>query len=198
MIAFLRGTLTAVWPGRAVLDVGGIGYRLLMAAHSHSRLPAIGQTVTLHTHLHVQEDALTLYGFTDPMEVDFFELLLTVSGIGPRLALGIVGTMAPQEFYACVVAADAAALSRLPGIGRKMAQRVILDLREKVAGTQLTDPALMPVASQLLTPGCEALMALGYTYSEAERAIRQVLEDTGHDQDVQQVVELALRHLVRF
>ncbi len=198
MIAQVSGIIRSMAPGTVIVDVNGLGCRLLLCPGAHERLPSVGQAVTLHTHLHVQEDALTLYGFPEQEQLAFFELLLKVSGIGPRVALGVVGATSPQEFYGHIAAGNVAALVRLPGIGRKTAQRVILDLRDKVTDMQLADEPVVAVASQSLGPGCEALMALGYTHGEAEGAIRQALRETDGDElEVQQLVTQALRHLVR-
>ena len=198
MIALVRGIIRSMSPGMAIVDVNGLGCRVLLCPGEHERLPPVGETATLHTHLHVQEDALTLYGFCKQDQLTFFELLLKVSGIGPRVALGVVGSITAQEFYTHIMGADVAALVRLPGIGRKTAQRILLDLRDKVPDMPIPATTVEVMRSDLVEPGCEALMALGYTYAEARGAIQEVLQGKSSGQrEIQDVVEEALRHLVR-
>ena len=152
-----------------ILDVGGVGY-LLQATPSALRAAADGEEVTLETYLHVREDALQLYGFADGEERELFELLLSVSGVGPKVALAIVSGSRPAELRRAIALDDTARFEAIPGIGRKTAQRVVLELKEKLASA-----ALEPVvggAPDLVAR--DALVELGYSILEAERALADV------------------------
>jgi Holliday junction DNA helicase RuvA len=198
MIAFVRGILRAAAPGEAVVEVGGVGYRLLVPAGAGDRLPPPGQTVTLHTHLHVREDGLSLYGFITPTQLRLFELLLTVSGIGPRLALGVVGATTPDAFYQAVATNDPVSLARLPGIGRKTAQKVILELRDRVAGqVEEAPPGAEPAPGDTWGQAVEALMALGYSRAEAVGAVNRARSGLPPDAGLEAVLKEALRALAR-
>lgn len=171
MIAFLTGRVAGKGASSALLDVGGVGYRLLMSTRSLSSLPAEGDTVTIHTYLHVREDELTLYGFENDDERSLFETLIGVSGVGPKLALAVLSALRPDALRAAVAADDVAVLSSVPGVGKKTAQRVALELKDKL---DLPDLALAgrgphPVAA---AEARDALLAMGFTAAEAAAALR--------------------------
>ncbi len=172
MIARLRGRLAGETPDGVVLDVGGVGY-LVLATRSARRLAReAGGEVVLETHTHVREDALQLYGFADADERELFLALLSVSGVGPKVALSIVSGSSPAELRRAIVLEDTARFEAIPGIGKKTAQRVVLELREKVG---IEAPVAVPTASggdQLMAR--DALVELGYSVVEAERALAEV------------------------
>ena len=132
MIAHLRGRLIAKHPNQAIVEAGGVGYDLTISVPTFSELPAAGEEVSLHVHTHVREDAIALFGFLRPREKQLFERLLTVSGIGPKLAITILSGMAADEMVGAIRGNDIARLTRIPGIGRKTAERMVLELRDKL------------------------------------------------------------------
>lgn len=170
MIALLRGRLVVAGLGELILDVGGVGYRVRIAPGTS--LGAPGDEVVLHTHLAVREDALTLYGFPDVGGRELFEVLLAVTGVGPKLALAALGTLGAEGLRRAVVTEDVAALTVIPGVGRKGAQRMILELRERL-GALGPEGAVLPGGAPLDARGevREALAALGYAPAEVQRAL---------------------------
>ncbi len=179
MIASLRGRVTATAAGTTVLDVGGVGYRLATTA-SAARLAAgaAGGEVTLLTYLHVREDTLALFGFASEAERVLFELLLGVSGVGPKAALAIVSGYAPDQIRRAVQAGDYALFTSIPGIGRRTAERVVIDLKDKMGGLAAvaagSDAA--DAGSDDHTAARDALVGLGMSVAEAEAALRPVDE----------------------
>ncbi len=175
MIAMLRGRAIERGEGRIVLDVGGVGY-LLAATSSAIRLAAPdGEEVTLVTHLHVREDAMTLFGFANAAERALFELLLGVSGVGPKAALAIVSGYAPDQIRRAIATADHALFTSISGIGMKTAERVVIDLKDKVGALPAApDTAVEPVIADDHTAAREALVGLGMSVAEAEAALRGV------------------------
>ncbi|MDX6550212.1 MAG: holliday junction helicase RuvA [Gaiellales bacterium] len=176
MIALLRGRVVERGEGRIVLDVGGVGY--LLAATSSAIRMAVpdGEEVSLVTHLHVREDALTLFGFANTAERALFELLLGVSGVGPKAALAIVSGYAPDQIRRAIATADHALFTSISGIGMKTAERVVIDLKDKV-GSLPADTSAEPVAPDDHTAAREALVGLGMSVAEAEAALRGVDSD---------------------
>src|SRR6476620_8692641 len=162
MIAHLRGKLLAKHPNQAVVETGGVGYDVTISVPTFSDLPGIGGEVALHIHTHVREDALALYGFLRSSEKALFEKLITVSGIGPKLAITILSGMAADEMVNSIRGNDIARLTRIPGIGKKTAERMVLELRDKLpeAGTPAAPTAtpLRPIEDDVLS----ALLNLGY------------------------------------
>jgi Holliday junction DNA helicase RuvA len=204
MIAHLRGELVATTPDAVVIDVGGVGYRCLVPASTRARLPAAGHEVFLYTSLQVREDSMTLYGFLTSAEYELFELLLRVEGIGPRVALGVLSATTPESFRRAVAYEDIAALCRVPGIGKKTAQRLVLELKDKVgavgpalpAGGAAPAPAA-PGAPDPLADALEALLALGYGRTEAAQALERARQEAGEPLRVETLVRLGLKHLYR-
>ena|SRR5262245_32002459 len=180
MIARLRGTVAARTGAGIVVDVGGVGYLVAATPRVHAR---VGDETTVETYLHVREDALQLYGFATAEERQLFELLLGVSGVGPKVALAIVSGSTPDELRRAIVREDTARFEAIPGIGRKTAQRVVLELKEK-----LTEPTAAGSASGSLLAR-EALVELGWSLVDAERALAGVDEEL----PVEEQVRAALR-----
>jgi Holliday junction DNA helicase RuvA len=190
MICHLGGTLVEKHPTRVVVEVGGIGFSVHIPLSSYERLGEIGDTVTVLTHLHVRDDALQLYGFVTRDEIELFELLLAVSGVGPRLALSILSGRSVAEFRRSVAEQDVDSLSTIPGIGRKTAQRLVFELREKMAGAP---PSLVETATQAFQEAEAALVSLGYRGSDARRLIRRATKSLETTASVEDIIKTALR-----
>jgi Holliday junction DNA helicase RuvA len=188
VIARLRGRPVARRGDGIVLDVGGVGY-LVSATRSAHRLCEAGGEVTLETHTHVREDALQLYGFADAEERELFELLLGVSGIGPKVALAIVSGSPPADLRRAIVLGDTKRFEAIPGIGRKIAQRVVMELKEKLGAVALEAVAPTPDAPRPHVVARDALVELGFTFAEAEERLAAVDEDLPPEERVR----LALR-----
>jgi holliday junction DNA helicase RuvA len=190
MIASLRGRVAANVAGQTVLDVGGVGYRLATTASAvRMAADANGGEVTLLTHLHVREDTLALFGFATEAERALFELLLGVSGVGPKAALAIVSGYAPDQIKRAVQTGDYALFTSISGIGRRTAERVVIDLKDKVGGLQI--PAAAEVVGGVAdghTDARDALVGLGMSVAEAEAALRPLDESL----PVEERVRLAL------
>lgn len=198
MIALLRGSVVHLTPGEVVLDVGGVGYRVRVP--TGARLAGLAQELTLHTHLVVREDALDLYGFTGVADRDLFSVMLGVSGVGPRIALAAIDTLGADGLRVAVIADDVAALTAIPGVGKKGAQRLVLELRGKVgslpAGSVPSAPGLGgdpddPRADDPRTGARMALGALGYGAAEVEHALRGLPVDV----PAEELIRRALRGL---
>jgi len=171
MIAHLRGKLLSKHPNQTIVETGGVGYDVTISVPTFSELPTVGSEVALHIHTHVREDALALYGFLRSSEKFLFEKLITVSGIGPKLAITILSGMAADEMVGAIRGNDVAKLTRIPGIGRKTAERMVLELRDKLpeagAGAAVTMQAVTPLEDDVLS----ALVNLGYQRAAAEKAL---------------------------
>lgn len=202
MIASLRGSLLHAGKDAAIVDVGGVGYQVLLSARHLAALPALGEPVLVHTHLVVREDALILVGFPSPDERELFLLLHGVSGVGAKTAMGVLSALSVPEVVAAVVAQDPRLLAKAPGVGKKTAERIILELREKLAAWR---PALdgLPVAAGRRLPAAPgspsdeallALLALGYGEEEAAEAIATAPAGAG----VEETIRGALAQLSRF
>lgn len=180
MIASLRGVLRATSSEGVVIDVGGVGFRAQIPESLRQQLPRIGQTVELHTHMAVRQNDITLYGFGTAEELELFRVLLGVSGIGPRTALATLSAFSPEALRSIIASGDAAALARTPGIGRKTAQRLLLDLRDRLGGYEAMTTAAVGGGAALSGPDAEvmaALTALGYSQAEAQAAIAEIPDD---------------------
>jgi holliday junction DNA helicase RuvA len=170
MIAHLRGTLLAKHPNQAIVETHGVGYDVAISVPTFTEMPAAGAEVALHIHTHVREDALSLYGFLRLAEKQLFEKLLTVSGIGPKLAITILSGMPVDEMVGAIRGGDLARLTRIPGIGKKTAERMVLELRDKLpvpTGTTEISAAATPVEEDVIS----ALVNLGYQRAAADKAL---------------------------
>lgn len=175
MIGRLRGTLVRKEPPVLLVDVGGVGYELEAPMTTFYELPAVGETVSLHTHLVVREDAHLLYGFARESQRRQFRALLKISGIGPRVALAVLSGLTGDELARCVADDDVARLTQIPGIGRKTAERLIVDLRDKLSAERVLTPAAAAAGERdPVGEAVSALVALGYKAQEASRAVRGV------------------------
>ncbi|HEY0758948.1 MAG TPA: Holliday junction branch migration protein RuvA [Acidisarcina sp.] len=172
MIAHLRGTLFSKQPGQAIVDAGGVGYDVLISIPTFTALPAEGAPVALHIYTVVREDALALFGFLELHEKRLFERLITVSGVGPKLAITILSGLSPERTVSAIRAQDHAILTRIPGVGKKLAERLVVELKDKLED-MATAPAPMvagPAADDVLS----ALVNLGYQRPAALKAIETV------------------------
>jgi Holliday junction DNA helicase RuvA len=197
MIGRLKGTLLHKEPPALLVDVGGVGYELEAPMTTFYDLPAVGETVVLLTHLVVREDAHLLYGFARESQRRLFRDLLKVNGIGPRIALAVLSGMSDQEFVRCVAENNLARLTQVPGIGRKTAERMVMELRDKLSFEPHGLEAEQAFASNTALPPADpaaeavsALIALGYKPNEASRAVRGV---GGKDLGVEEIIRQALK-----
>lgn len=171
MIAHLRGKLLAKHPNQAIVETGGVGYDLTISVPTFSDLPAVGGEVALNVHTHVREDSIALFGFLRMAEKQLFEKLLTVSGIGPKLAITILSGMPADEMIGAIRGNDIARLTRIPGIGRKTAERMVLELRDKLQAPVSEGVASAPAMTSVEEDVLSALMNLGYQRPAAEKAL---------------------------
>jgi Holliday junction DNA helicase RuvA len=202
MIAHLEGVLREKTPTRAVVSVGGVGYEVLLSLSTFAALPDEGKTVSLRIHTHVRDDAIQLFGFHTDLERTLFELLIRTSGVGPKLAQAVLSGMAPRDLVAALGREDLAALVAIPGVGMKTAQRILVDLRDRVVA--LADAgAPEPAPAERGTPDrleavASALVNLGTPRPRAERVAREALDAASSDAvALEALVRDALRRLAR-
>ncbi|MGD0248221.1 MAG: Holliday junction branch migration protein RuvA [Candidatus Limnocylindrales bacterium] len=195
MIASLDGTVSAVFADCLIVEVGGIGYRVYCAP-ALLAAARVGERTRLFTHHLVREDAQALYGFRNPQELGFFGLLQTVTGVGPKVALAIIGSRAVGDLQLAILSDDLAVLTAVSGVGKKLAARIVLELKEKVAaaGVAAGASAGSPAGESEVVA---ALLALGYSTGEARQASREVLTDPSVGSGLEERVKAALRTLVR-
>jgi len=199
MITFLEGTLTTALPTQAVVAVNGVGYEVFIPLSSYDKLPAAGQPIRILTHLHVREDAHILYGFMTAAERDLFRLLVNnVTGIGPKLGLAVLSGMSVNNFKSAVVNSDVAALSKISGLGKKTAERIVLELKDKVgvaAAWEASSAAHAPTPEQeRANEAVLALIALGYKQVEVHRIIHDLQQKQKAD-SAEDLVKLALKQM---
>ncbi len=199
MITFLDGKLISSLPTQAIVDVSGVGYEVFIPLSSYDKLPPAGQSVRILTHLHVREDAHVLYGFMSAAERDLFRLLVNhVSGIGPKLALAVLSGMSVSNFKSAVVNSDVTALAKISGLGKKTAERIVLELKDKLGVAAAWEAAS---AAHAPTPEEEeaneavlALIALGYKQIDAHKSVRE-MQQKGEAKSAQELVKLALKRM---
>lgn len=201
MIGRLRGQLVHKQPPQLLIDVNGVGYEVDAPMSTFYNLPEIGAEITLVTHLVVREDAHTLYGFATADERTLFRSLIKVSGIGAKLALAILSGMSADDFVRCVSEGDAAALTRLPGVGKKTAERLLVEMRDRLtewqpaaAGAARPAGATAPPAADPVGEAVSALVALGYKPQEASRMVRAI-DTSGRNSE--EIIRLALQSMVK-
>jgi Holliday junction DNA helicase RuvA len=201
MITFVEGILEEVLPNQIVVSASGIGYRILIPLSSYNKLSNTGAKVRVLTHHHVREDAHLLYGFATPEERDLFRLLMAhVSGVGPKLALSILSGMEVGQFKSAVVTSDITAISRISGVGKKTAERVVLELKDKLGVAAEWEAASRENApsgiERHLHDAVLALISLGYKQADAHKAVKAVLPKVSQEGAAEDVVREALRHLL--
>lgn len=200
MIGRLRGRIAGKQPPELLLDVQGVGYELEVPMSSFYDLPELGAEVSLHTHLSIREDAHALYGFLTELERSLFRSLIRISGVGPKLALALLSGISPDDFIRCVENGDSATLTRLPGVGKKTAERLVVEMRDRVKGLGVPATVTAPSRARLETAddpigdAVSALVALGYKPNEAGRLARDVAEDgLGSEEIIRRALQKALR-----
>ena len=199
MITFLDGKLVSALPTQATVDVNGVGYEVFIPLSSYDKLPTVGQAIRILTHLAVREDAHILYGFMTVPERDLFRLLVNnVSGIGPKLALAVLSGMSVSNFKTAVVNSDIAAISKISGLGKKTAERIVLELKDKLgvaAAWEAATAAHAPTPEQdQANEAVLALIALGYKQVDAHKAVRD-LQTQGQAKSAEELVKLALKKM---
>ncbi len=177
MIAHLRGKLLAKHPNQAIVETAGVGYDVTISVPTFSDLPAVGGDIALHIHTHVREDVIALYGFLRPSEKLLFERLITVSGIGPKLAITILSGMAADEMVGAIRGNDIPRLTRIPGIGKKTAERMVLELRDKLPQPGPSAAPAVPAMTATEEDVLSALLNLGYQRAAAEKSLAVVMKN---------------------
>ena len=190
MIASLHGTLESLGSDWAIINVNGVGFQVYMPTSTLSTLGAVGEEVKLHTHLHLKEDDATLYGFGSVDELRLFQTLIGVSGLGPKLALAMLSAMNVDQLAMAIATGSTDLLTTVPGIGKKMAARLILELREKIGAVVVTTPAAQVVQEN--ADVLAALTSLGYSVTEASRAVATL--PASSDLSLEEKVKLALQY----
>lgn len=197
VIAYVSGTLVAKNPEHAIVEAGGLGYRVEIPSSTFTTLPATGQSVKLHTYHYVREDALRLYGFATEAEREVFEVMTGVSRVGPKLALSALSSLSPAELRDHVIEGDTAVLTNISGVGKKTAERLIVELRDRFADVDLGGAAPLTGGSddraEARKDALAALQSLGLSKADAERAIRKVLRDNTAVASADALVRLALK-----
>ena len=203
MIQYIRGELVSLEEDRVIVDVGGVGYGIFMSVQSMSSLPPVGSEVRIHTYLNVKEDAMQLFGFLTRDDLTVFKLLIGVNGIGPKGGQAVLSVLSPDDLRFAVLSNDVKAISAAPGIGKKTAEKVILELKDKLSlEDALEHSASSGDAKRSETSGSgevageavQALVALGYGSTEALKAVKQV--EISEDTDVETVLKQALKNMM--
>ncbi len=199
MIAHLKGTLSVSGIDHAVIDVNGVGYLVGASSRTLQALGPVGGSVTIHTEMLVAEDFIRLVGFASADERDWFRLLTGVQGVGARVALGILSTLSPEEVRTAIVRGDKASIARANGVGPKLAQRIAMELKDKVGGIAIGPGAVAPAAGGDGAEGdaVSALLNLGFKPAEAATAVGKAAEELGADASLDALVRLALRKASR-
>ena len=203
MIARLEGTLREKHPTRVLMDVGGVGYEVFIPVTTFYDLPETGKTVALRIHTHVREDVLQLFGFRTGRERSIFELLIQTNGIGPKLAQSILSGIEPERLVEAIRGDDVAALKSVPGLGAKKAERLVLELRDRVdlleaeGGAPAGVPVAPPPGDERSEAAISALLNLGYSRSQAESAVEQAAAATGAAAPLEDLIRETLRGLSR-
>ncbi|HKE33129.1 MAG TPA: Holliday junction branch migration protein RuvA [Candidatus Angelobacter sp.] len=185
MIAHIRGKLISKHPNQAIVEAGGVGYDVTISIPTFSGLPPLGSEISLFIYTHVREDALSLFGFLRAEDKQLFEKLLSVSGIGPKLAITILSGMPADNMVAAIKSNNVAALTRIPGIGKKTAERMVLELRDKLDG--LAAAPAPPPTTRMEDDVVSALVNLGYQRMSAEQAVKRALDKAGNGASFEQV-----------
>mgnify|MGYP002626621868 CR=1 FL=1 len=208
MIAYVQGTLENLDIDKAVIDVGGVGYEVNICASTCDKMPGLGENVKLYTYMNVKEDEMSLFGFLTRDEIKMFRMLITVSGIGPKGALSILSVFNTDDLRFAILSSDVKTISKAPGIGKKTAERLVLELRDKISNADITkkdeglggQESAMAVGNTSEDPSSrdeavEALAALGYNPTDAMRAVRKVLSSANEKLDTESILKLALKEL---
>ncbi len=199
MIGFVQGKVDAISEDNVVIDTGGIGYNVRISAKTAQELPGIGQEVRLYTYTSVREDGISLFGFLSRDSLDIFKKIITVNGIGPKGGLAVLSVMSADELKFAIISGNAQAITKAPGIGKKTAERVILDLKDKISveDTQIRKEISsydgLPQTGKAQSEAVEALTALGYSATDALHVVRQI--EHAEEMDVEAILKLALKNM---
>ncbi len=206
MIAYVNGILESVEEGLAVVDVGGIGMNVFISGSTMDRMPSVGEAVKLYTYTNVKEDSFSLFGFLSRDELSLFKMLISVNGIGPKGGLSILSVMTPDDLRFAIMAGDSGTISKAPGVGKKTAERITLELRDKIKATEddmlrssgaVTLDDLTGEASSARDEAVAALVALGYNSAAAMKAVRKVLAENDEAAgDTEVLLKLALKEMI--
>ena len=201
MISYIRGELIAIEDDKAIVDVNGVGFGIYMPSQSLNLLPSVGEEVKIHTYMNVREDAIQLYGFLTRDDLYVFKLVIGVSGIGPKGGLGILSKLTADELRFAVMAHDVKTISSAPGIGKKTAEKLIIELKDKLSiedvfekETASSDNISGHASSQVQAEAVQALVALGYSNSEALKSVKKV--SITEDTSVESVLKQALKYMM--
>jgi Holliday junction DNA helicase RuvA len=205
MIGKLRGIIDSYGEDWVILDVSGVGYQVFCSARTLQALPQIGEAATLSIDTYVREDMIRLYGFAGELEREWFRLLQTVQGVGARVALAVLGTLKPGDLATAIALQDKAVLTRSPGVGKKVAERIVAELRDKAPAYSSVDPALIHLQTDLaerraprpIADAVSALVNLGYAQVQASTAVATAARSAGEAATAEQLIRLGLKELAR-
>jgi Holliday junction DNA helicase RuvA len=205
MIGKLRGVIDTYGDEWVIVDVGGVGYQVYCSARTLQALPPPGESATLSIETYVREDVIRLYGFASDLEREWFRLLQTVQGVGAKVALAVLGIMKPSELATAIALQDKALLARAPGVGRKVAERIVAELRDKAPAYASADPAVVHLQAELaerrapqpVAEAVSALVNLGYPQIQASAAVAAAARAGGEAATTEQLIRLGLRELAR-
>ena len=205
MIGKLRGVIDSYGDDWVIVDVGGIGYQVFCSARTLQALPRPGEAATLSIETYVREDMIRLYGFANELEREWFRLLQTVQGVGAKVALAVLGTLKPGELATAIALQDRATLARAPGVGRKVAERMVTELRDKAPAYSSADPAVVHLQADLadrrapapVADAVSALINLGYAQIQASAAVAAAVRSAGEAASTEQLIRLGLKELAR-
>ena len=204
MISFIKGKLVHIYENVIIVENNGIGYEIFVPVSVIGNMPLVGSEVMIYTYMHVREDALQLFGFLDRDTLEIFKLLITVSGIGPKGAMGVLGTLSADDIRYAVMAEDAKTIAKAPGIGAKTASKVVIELKDKLKMRDVAENISSEIdgqqsifddggSKQAVSDAIEALVSLGYSATEATKAVRKA--DAGDDVTVEELLKLSLKYL---
>lgn len=204
MISFIKGKLVHIYENVIIVENNGIGYEIFVPVSVIGNMPLVGSEVMIYTYMHVREDALQLFGFLDRDTLEIFKLLITVSGIGPKGAIGVLGTLSADDIRYAVMAEDAKTIAKAPGIGAKTASKVVIELKDKLKMRDVAENISSEIdgqqsifddggSKQAVSDAIEALVSLGYSATEATKAVRKA--DADDDVTVEELLKLSLKYL---
>ncbi len=195
MIAFVRGQLVDINENDVIIDCGGIGYRILMPSFDIAKLPNVGEEVKVHTYFHVNDQGMSLFGLCSVRELDLFKMLISVNGLGPKGAISILGTLMYDEICTALITGDAKTIAKAPGVGKKIAERAIVDLRDKIDASQVVETKLENVKSNnpYIEEAILALQALGYSKQESKSVAESI--DFSEDMTEEAFIKECLKRL---
>lgn len=197
MITYLKGILEYISDEFIIIDVNNIGYKVFISSYTLTKLPVQNENIKIYTYMNIREDAILLYGFLEIDELNMFNMLIGVSGIGPKAALSILSNLRPQDISMAVIMEDINTLSKTPGIGKKTAQRIILDLKDKLKTVSYNESIELDIGnnqSSSKQDAIDALVALGYSQIEAVKVVKNVYSE---NMDIEDIIKLALKKLAK-